>query len=68
MYTVTAVYQDSEIGYGEGYSDSYAVEECIDSIPSIFKEMAREDIVLFVRDSSGIVYVNNLLQYEIATN
>jgi hypothetical protein len=30
--------------------------------------MAREDIVLFVRDSSGIVYVNTLLQYEIATN
>jgi hypothetical protein len=68
MYTVTAVYQDSEIGFGEGYSDGYAVEECVDSIPSIYKDMAREDIVLFVRDSSGIVYVNTLLQYEIATN
>ena len=68
MYTATAIYEGAEIGFGEGYSDSYAVEECIDSIPSIFKDMAREDIVLFVRDSSGIVYVNNLLQYEIATN
>jgi hypothetical protein len=68
MYTATAIYQDSEIGFGEGYSDGYAVEECVDSIPSIYKDMAREDIVLFVRDSSGIVYVNNLLQYEIATN
>lgn len=68
MYQVTAIYQNSEIGYGEGEGDSYAVEECIDSIPSIYKDMAREDIVLFVRDSSGIVYVNNLLQYEIATN
>lgn len=28
-YTVTAVHQDSEIGYGEGESDAYAIQDCI---------------------------------------
>ena len=69
MYTATAIYQNSEIGYGEGEGDAYAVEDCIDSIPTIFKECAaRNDIQIIVRNSSGLVYVNTWLQYEIATN
>ena len=68
MYTVTAIYQDSEIGYGEGESDAYAVEDCIDSIPMIFKECAsRRDIHLMVLNNSGLVYATNWLNYEITT-
>ena len=36
MYQVTAVYQGAEIGYGEGERLSYAKQEAIDSIPSIY--------------------------------
>jgi hypothetical protein len=69
MYQVTAVYEGCEIGYGEGDGDGYAVEDCIDSIPQIYKDnAAHDDIRLFVRDSSGLVYTNTLTQYEIATN
>ncbi len=69
MYRVTAVYDGCEIGYGEGDGDQYAVEDCIDSIPQIYKDNAPlDDIRLFVRDSSGLVYTNTLLQYDIATN
>jgi hypothetical protein len=65
FYQVTAVYQNSEIGYGEGESDGYAVEDCVDSIPSIIAENAsRGDIRLIVRRSTGdISYVTSLLQY-----
>ena len=69
MYTVTAIYQDSEIGYGEGEGDAYAVDDCIDSIPAIFKECAsRRDIHLMVLNNSGLVYSTTWLNYEIATN
>jgi hypothetical protein len=69
MYTVTAIYQDSEIGYGEGEDDAYAVEDCIDSIPMIFKECAsKRDIHLMVLNNSGLVYSTTWLNYEIATN
>jgi hypothetical protein len=36
MYQVTAIFQDSEIGYGEGESLEYATDECRESIPDIF--------------------------------
>jgi hypothetical protein len=36
MYQVTAIFQDSEIGYGEGESLEYATDECRESIASIF--------------------------------
>ena len=69
MYTVTAVYEGSEIGFGEGEGDAYAVEECIESISQIYKDCApRNDIRLYVRNDSGLVYTNTWLQYEIATN
>lgn len=37
MYQVTAVYQGSEIGYGEGEGLGYAKQEAIDSIASIYE-------------------------------
>lgn len=68
MYQVTAIYQNSEIGYGEGESDAYAVQECLESIPSIYIELGREDIQLIVRHGTGdISYITNLLQYEVDT-
>ncbi len=36
MYQVTAVYQGAEIGYGEGEGLSYAKQDAVDSIPSIY--------------------------------
>ena len=36
FYQVTAVYDDAEIGYGEGESLNYAKQECLDSIDSFY--------------------------------
>ena len=47
MYQVTAIYQDSEIGYGEGEGLDYAIQDCIESIPSIFDGA---DVMLSVFD------------------
>jgi hypothetical protein len=38
MYQVTAIFMDSEIGYGEGESGSYAIEDCIESIDNIYMQ------------------------------
>ena len=66
-YTVTAHYQDAEIGYGEGMDDHYAVEDCINSIDDIYK-CSPSEIILTVRYSTGdIVYITDLMQYEIDT-
>ena len=35
-YQVTAVYEDDEIGYGEGESLAYAKQDCRESIPLIY--------------------------------
>lgn len=37
MIQVTAIYQNGEIGYGEGESISYAIDDCAASIPAIFE-------------------------------
>jgi hypothetical protein len=37
MYQVTAIYQGSEVGYGEGEGLAYAKQDAIDSIPSIYE-------------------------------
>lgn len=67
-YTVTAIYQDSEIGYGEGEHDGFAVEDCIDSIDSIYRDNAPSEIRLIVRRSTGeIAYVTSLTKYVIDT-
>ena len=69
MYTVTAIYQDSEIGYGEGEHDGFAVEECIETIPSIYVESDPGAIRLIVRrdDTGDIAYVTSLTRYKIET-
>lgn len=35
-YSVTALYQDAEISYGEGDSHEWAVQGCIEAIPAIY--------------------------------
>ena len=42
MYQVTAIWQDSEVGYGEGESLEYAREDCIQSIDLIFNAVLDE--------------------------
>jgi hypothetical protein len=38
MIQVTAYYQGAEIGYGEGESLTYAVEECMSTIDTMYTE------------------------------
>jgi hypothetical protein len=38
MIQVTAIYQNGEIGYGEGEGLNYAIEDCGASIPAIFED------------------------------
>lgn len=69
MYTVTAIFDDAEIGYGEGESDRYAVEECLESIPAIFKECFGSKVQLIVRKESGnISYVTSWYRYSVETS
>ena len=74
MYTATAIFKDllgrhSEIGFGEGEGDAYAVEECIESISQIYKDCAsKDDIQIIVRNDSDVVYATTWLDYEVATN
>lgn len=49
MIKVTAIYEGSEIGYGHG-GMVYAIEECIDSIDSIYTDNALHDIELVFSD------------------
>ena len=51
MFQVTAIYQDSEIGYGEGEGLEYAITDCAASIPSIFEN---ENIMLSILDGGGV--------------
>lgn len=37
MYQVTAVYEDCEVGYGEGEGLAYAIEECIENIDTFYR-------------------------------
>jgi hypothetical protein len=55
MTTVTAVYQGQEIGFGESSSEGYlyAIEECIDSIPTMYIEGALDDIDLHFHNVKG---------------
>ena len=49
MIQVTAIYQGSEIAYGEGESNIYAIEECIDSVSTMFLN-DMENIQLIVKN------------------
>ena len=54
MYQVTAIFQESEIGYGEGEGIEYATEECMQSIPEIFSMGASpNEIELFILHPNG---------------
>lgn len=74
MYQVTAIYEDSEVGYGEGEGLDYAIEDCIDSIPQIYKDCAdRQQVALVIRHESGVTnncYVSKTTwqDIEIAVN
>lgn len=46
MYQVTAIYQNSEIGYGEGESLKYALEDCGSSISPMFENEEVEILIL----------------------
>jgi len=49
MHQVTAIFQNAEVGYGEGERLGYAVEECLESIPEIISGSAgREEISLLI--------------------
>jgi hypothetical protein len=37
MIQVTAIYENGEIGYGEGETIAYAIDDCAASIPAIFE-------------------------------
>jgi hypothetical protein len=50
MFMVTAIYQNGEIGYGEGEGLDYAVEDCAASIPSIFEN---ETVTLSILTNYG---------------
>ena len=47
MYQVTAIFDDCEVGYGEGDSDSerglaFALEECLESVDSFYRPVMCE--------------------------
>ena len=44
FYQVTAVFDDAEIGYGEGEALNYAKQECLDSIEEIYGCLKLSDI------------------------
>ena len=50
-YQVTAVYQDAEIGYGEGEGLAYAKQDCRESIPLIFASVRSEIAYTIVKNN-----------------
>ena len=62
MYTATAIYQNGEIGYGEGEGLLYAIDDCASSIPSIFENEIVEILILNgaeINQIKGRVYLND---------
>lgn len=60
MIQVTAIYQNGEVGYGEGESLNYAIDDCAASIPAIFEDETVELSILEndeIRKISGRVYL-----------
>jgi hypothetical protein len=67
MYQVTAIYQGSEIGYGEGSGYQYAIEECIDSIDSMYTDNVLEEITLTIHmenEKEWVVMVTDFFHKE----
>jgi len=60
MFQVTAIYQNSEIGYGEGEGLEYAIEDCAASISPMFEDQIVTMSILEngeARQISGRVYI-----------
>lgn len=53
MFQVTVVYQNSEIGYGEGERLSYAKQEALDSVPNFYDSVL--DCVEFIIIESELI-------------
>jgi hypothetical protein len=51
MIQVTAIYQDGEIGYGEGETISYAIDDCAVSIPAIFEN---ETVLISILENDSV--------------
>ena len=61
MLQITAIYQGSEIGYGEGEALSYAIDDCAASIPAIFENEIVEMSILDgaeINRFKGRLYLN----------
>ena len=55
MYQITAIYQDSEIGYGEGESLKYALEDCGASISSMYEN---EQVELLILENGARIHLS----------
>ncbi len=62
MLQITAIYQGSEIGYGEGEALSYAIDDCAASIPAIFED---EIIEMSILDGAEITHFKGRLYLNI---
>lgn len=51
MFQVTAIYENGEIGYGEGETIAYAIDDCAASIPAIFEN---ETVVISILSDDGV--------------
>lgn len=56
MFQVTAMYQDEEVGYGEGESYEWAAQECSESVSDVYPS---EDVMLVC--THGVVQVSTPL-------
>jgi hypothetical protein len=51
MIQVTAIYENGEIGYGEGETIAYAIDDCAASIPAIFEN---ETVVISILKDDSV--------------
>ena len=58
MFQVTAIYENGEIGYGEGETIAYAMDDCAASIPAIFENETVVISILGGEKIKGRVYLD----------
>jgi hypothetical protein len=69
VYQVTAIYEDAEIGYGEGEGLVYGIEDCLDSVPTIFHrsifdgEVSPSEVQLSIINEEGVKFMIYLSDY-----
>lgn len=63
MIQVTAIYDGSEIGYGEGEGLHYAIDDCAASIPSIFEHST---VTLSILNGDKISQIKGRLYIEMS--